>query len=86
MSACGETADRCACAIEPADHSGPHECECGGSWTGTLWGSGFRMVTPPHIPAQGFVIIDQRHSVWRLEIERDQMRWLRRHSKCQRVK
>lgn len=59
MSACDETADECVCRVS-APHSGPHECACGGSWTGTLWGADFRLITPPLIPPRGFVIIDRR--------------------------
>lgn len=59
MSVCNGVADNCACS-EPAGHSSPHKCECGGSWRGTLWESDFRLVAPPLIPAKGSVIIDCR--------------------------
>lgn len=43
---CGAVAERCKC-IHNKDHSGPHECNCNGSWTGNYNDESFKVISFP---------------------------------------
>lgn len=46
QTVCGEVAEFCLCE-QPPKHEGPHVCECGGEWRGSIGGPDFEVVVLP---------------------------------------
>jgi hypothetical protein len=57
---CGLEEARCICRL-PRDHDGPHECECGGSWSFTAEGT-FRVESYPQVFVGG--VLDGFPAPW----------------------